>query len=219
MGWTSGQAHRENTLGSPRPGAPTPPPTPRNHAESPRAQQKHHGCSHSTPRGLPARHGYFLVRGSDHLSQHLGHTWTQLQVLGTESVLLLGKMSRKKLVNKGETNRHQREAARGTRGVATPPSCQGRPEDTRKAGWTAVCAARAARVLKAETFLTFPQAGRPPDQSGHQRLFWWRFCTRGLLFAPQPGKTKNREVLSETMEQVSKKPTICTNRYSYLFFK
>lgn len=219
VGWTSGQAHREHAPGSPRPGAPTAPP---NHAESPRTQQKHHGWWRSTPRDLPARHGYFLVRGSDHLSQYLGHTWTHVQVLGTESMLLLGKLSHKKLVNKGETDRRQHEAARGTRWVATPPSCPGRPEDMRKAGRTAVRAARAAQGLKAEAPLTLPQAGRPPGQCGHQRLFWWRFCTRGLLSAPQPGKTQNTEVLSETTEQVSRKPTVCTKiflRISIFIFK
>lgn len=191
MGWTSGQAHRENAPGSPRPGAPTTPP---DHAKSPGTQQKHHGCWRSTPRDLPARHGYFLVRGSDHLSHYLGHTWTHVPVLGTESMLLLGKLSRKKLVNKGETNRRQHEA--------------------RVDGHTAVLpgAPRAAQALKAEMLLTFPQAGRPPDQCGHQRLFWWRFCTRALLFAPQPGKTQKREVLSEAVEQVSIKPTVCTNK-------
>ena len=45
-------------------------------------------------------------------------------------------------------------------------------------------------MVKAEALLTFPQAGRPPDRSGHQRLFWLRLCTQGLLFALQPGKTK-----------------------------
>ena len=55
-------------------------------------------------------------------------------------------------------------------------------------------------MLKAETLLTFPRAGRPPDQSGHQRLFWSLLCTQGLLFALQPGKTK-KQVSSKTMQE------------------
>jgi hypothetical protein len=38
--------------------------------------------------------------------------------------------------------------------------------------------------------LTFPLAGRPPDQFGHQHLFWWQFYTWELLFGLQPKKKK-----------------------------
>lgn len=55
----------------------------------------------------------------------------------------------------------------------------------------AILLANESQILKAEILLTFPQVGRPPDQFGHQHLYWWRFCTQGLLFALQPGKAEN----------------------------
>ena len=69
------------------------------------------------------------------------------------------------------------------------PSTTLSPADTRKVQHVAVHAARATCMLKAEALLTSPQAGRPPGQSGHQRLFWLQLCTQGLLFALQPGKS------------------------------
>ena len=73
------------------------------------------------------------------------------------------------------------------------PSTTLSPADTRKVQHVAVHAARATCMLKAEALLTSPQAGRPPGQSGHQRLFWLQLCTQGLLFALQPGKTKKQK--------------------------
>ena len=86
-------------------------------------------------------------------------------------------------------------------GVPLPSSTLS-PADTRKVQHVAVHAARATCMLKAEALLTSPRAGRPPGQSGHQRLFWLQLCTQGLLFALQPGKTKkNTEVSSKTMQE------------------
>ena len=76
-------------------------------------------------------------------------------------------------------------------GVPLPSSTLS-PADTRKVQHVAVHAARATCMLKAEALLTSPRAGRPPGQSGHQRLFWLQLCTQGLLFALQPGKTKKK---------------------------
>ena len=72
------------------------------------------------------------------------------------------------------------------------PSTTLSPADTRKVQHVAVHAARATCMLKAEALLTSPQAGRPPGQSGHQRLFWLQLCTGGLLFALQ---LHQREIL------------------------